>query len=198
MGTRRRWECQAPIMGSINKSSCDYDPETPGLPRRYAAPASWRKVDPPEIRSSRNAHRTEGRSQRREDRNQQTVPDVADCLPDLSEPQGVLGRRLKQCLNISLGFAQPERPVLPLDDHRHPVLYPCRRSAATLRRRIRPAWRRHAPHVWRGKARGRDCIGPHPPTDLLPGIEWPDGEAEPDHYWLATLEATSHSSAWSI
>ena len=33
-------------MGSINKSSCNYDPETPGLPRRYAAPASWQKVEP--------------------------------------------------------------------------------------------------------------------------------------------------------
>ena len=36
-------------MGSINKSSCNYDPETPGLPRRYAAPASWQKVEPHEI-----------------------------------------------------------------------------------------------------------------------------------------------------
>ena len=57
-------------MGSINKSSCNYDPETPGLPRRYAAPASWQKVEPHEI--AKFAKCRPGRYRHRAD--QATVP----------------------------------------------------------------------------------------------------------------------------
>jgi len=50
------------------------------------------------------------------------VLDVSDRLADRPQAQNVLRRCMKDRRRITLGLTQPERPILPLDDHRHPVL----------------------------------------------------------------------------